>query len=76
MLNINKTHERGYTVYGFEANNTDYDVLTEDGKTFTVYSSNKSRSGLPAPKVYDSLSDLAKRSKTFEALAAFIAEGA
>ncbi len=73
MLEVTQTQDTGYTVYSFTANNTEYEVLTENGQTFTVYSSRIGRSGRPAPQCYDSLADLAKRSKALRNLAALIA---
>ncbi len=72
MLQVSQTQDSGYTVYKFEANNTEYEVLTDDGVLFTVYSSRIGRSGRTAPKVY-TIDELAKRSKTLKHLAILIA---
>ena len=74
MIEVNKTQDSGYTVYSFTANNTAYEVLTADNAQYTVYSSRNDLTGRAAPKVYDSLADMAKRSKALSNLAALIAE--
>lgn len=71
MLQVTTSQDSGFTVYKFESNTTDYEVLTDDGVMFTVYSSMKSRSGRPTPKVY-TLGELAKRSKVLRDLAALV----
>lgn len=63
MIEITQTSEHGYTIYTFEANNTRYEILTQDNQEYTVYSRRNSLSGRAIPKVYASLDDLAKRSK-------------
>lgn len=73
MIQIKQTQEHGYTVYKFEAANTDYEVLTQDGKQFDVYSSRQGRAGGWILKVYNSLDEMAKRSKALGNLAALIA---
>lgn len=73
MIEVKQTQDSGYTVYSFQANNTSYEVLTTDNQEFTVYSSRNGLTGRTAPKVYDSLADLAKRSKALAHLAALIA---
>ena len=64
-IQINTKIENGYTIYTFEANNTKYDVITRDGKEFTVYSKRKNCGFDTAVKVYYSLTELAARSKAF-----------
>ena len=73
MLQVNQSFDSGYTVYSFEANNTEYEVLTEDNATFQVWSKRKGLSGRTAPKVYFSLAEMAKRSKALSHLATLIA---
>jgi len=73
MIEVKQTQDSGYTIYSFEANNTAYEVLTVDNIEFTVYSSRNGLSSRTAPKVYDSLADMAKRSKALANLAALIA---
>jgi len=73
MIQVSQTQDSGYTVYSFDANNTKYEVLTDDGKTFQVYSSRKGLTGRTPPKVYDSLEDMGKRSKALNNLATLIA---
>ncbi len=72
MIQVTTTIENGYTIYKFEANNTEYVVLTDDGKTFQVWSNRKGRTGRTVPTVYDSLADMAKRSKALANLATLI----
>ena len=72
-IEVTQTQENGYTVYKFCANNTDYDVLTQDGKEFTVYSSRRGCAAFPGIKVYASLEEMAQRSKALANLAALIA---
>ena len=71
-MQINQKLDNGYTVYTFTANNTDYEVLTRNGVQFDVYSSRKGLTGRTPPKCYDSLEELAKRSKVFKHLALLI----
>jgi len=71
-MNITKVIDNGFNVYKFRSNNTDYEVLTLDHKAFLVYSARIGRAGLTAPKAYDSLEELRKRSKVFEQLAILI----
>ena len=71
MLQVTTSQDSGYTVYTFEANNTEYEVLTDDSELFTVYSKRKSLSSRATPKVY-TLSELAKRSKVLRGFAALI----
>lgn len=71
-ITIRQTKESGFTVYTFDANNTAYEVLTTDGIEFTVYSRRLAfKHGTP-PTVYDSLADMAKRSKALANLAKLI----
>lgn len=65
-MQITQTQDSGYTVYKFTANNTEYDVLTRNGVEFDVYSSRIGLTGRTPPKCYDSLEELAKRSKVFK----------
>jgi len=60
---INQTQSNGYTVYTFEANNTEYEVLTVDHVAFDVYSKRKGLSGAAKLACYNSAAELAKRSK-------------
>ena len=62
MIQINQTIEHGYTVYKFEANNTEYEILTTDGVAFDVWSKRKSLRDATL-KCYNSLAELAARSK-------------
>lgn len=74
IMEVTQTQDEGYTVYIFTANFTRYEVLTNNGETFIVYSARKSLSNRrPKPQYYDSLQDLAKRSKALRNLAALIA---
>ncbi|MCK5127512.1 MAG: hypothetical protein KAR42_14750 [candidate division Zixibacteria bacterium] len=72
MIQVTTTIDDGYTVYKFEANNTEYEVLTDDGKTYQVWSNRKGCAGRTPPTCYDSLSDMAKRSKALANLATLI----
>lgn len=73
MLEVTQTEDSGYTVYSFTANNTAYEVMTTDGKTFTVYSRRLNFRRCSPPQCYDSLAHLASRSKALKNLAALIA---
>ena len=68
-ITITTKIEHGYTVYNFEANNTSYELLTQDGKAFDVYSHRIGTGFAPTLKCYNSLTELAARSK---ALANFV----
>ncbi len=72
-IEIEQTQEHGYTVYRFDANATGYEVLTQDNVEFTVFSHRKSLSGRNPPKVYNTLAELAKRSKALANFAKLIA---
>lgn len=72
MLQINQKQEKGYTVYNFTDRGTKYEVLTQDNKSFDVWSERLSSSWGPQLACYDSLSDLSKRSKTLSNLCALI----
>lgn len=72
MLQITQTKENGYDVYSFENRGTDYQVLSNDGVFFQVWSKRKSLSNLSAPKVY-TLKEMAQRSKALKHLAQLIA---
>lgn len=72
MIEVTQNQENGYTVYKFCANNTNYDVLTQDGREFAVYSQRKGFRGFPGVKVYGSLDEMAKRSKALANLATLI----
>ena len=72
MITVTQSQSNGYAVYKFNANNTDYEVLTDDNnQTFTVFSR---RSGLRwnVPTVYDNREALAKRSKALSNLVKLI----
>lgn len=62
---INQTTEHGQTVYKFEAHQTKYEVITRDGKEFTVFSKRKNASFDTQCKVYGSKEELAQRGKVF-----------
>lgn len=72
-INVTQTQDSGYTVYKFDANNTAYEVLSTDGIEFTVYSRRHAFRRVSPPTVYDSLADMAKRSKALANLAQLIA---
>jgi hypothetical protein len=72
MIQIQQSNSHGYTVYKFQANQTQYEVLTKNNKTFDVYSSRIGRSGKTAPKIYDSIEALSQRSLAFKNLALLI----
>ena len=70
-LEINQTTEHGYTVYKFAARGVSFEVLTDDGIAYQVWCE---RAGQRTPPTcYDSLAQLATRSKTFSNFAALIA---
>lgn len=73
MIKITQTQDSGYTVYGFEANNTSYEILTQDGKQFDVYSKRIGLAGRAKLAIYDSLEKLALRSKALSNFAALVA---
>ena len=73
MIQINQTISHGYTSYQFEANNTDYEVLTKDGISFDVWSKRKNCGFDAQLKCYRSLSELAKRSKALNNFSKLIA---
>ena len=72
MIQINQTTEHGYTNYQFEANNTAYEVLTKDDIAFDVWSKRKNCGFDAQLKCYNSLSELAKRSKALNNFAQLI----
>ncbi len=72
MLQVNQTEEHGYTVYKFEANNTDYTILKDEGEFYHVYSHRKGLTRATAPKLY-TLKEMAARSKALKHLATLIA---
>ena len=72
MLQVTQSIDSGYTVYKFNANNTDYDVLTTDGVEFTVYSQRAHMQHVSPPTVYGSLGEMAKRSKALNHLTQLI----
>ena len=71
MLQVSQTQANGYTVYKFEANATRYEVMTQDGIEFDVWSQRKALSQ-PTLNCYRSLAEMAKRSKSLRSLAALI----
>ncbi len=71
-MKIAQTQDSGYTVYKFTANNTAYEVLTDDDQEYQVYSQRNGLKSTSTPKVYDSLTEMAKRSKALAGLAALI----
>ena len=72
MLQVTQTEDSGYTVYKFEANNTEYEVLKDDSPYYQVYSKRKSLSRFSAPKLY-TLEEMAARSKVLNNLSKLIA---
>jgi hypothetical protein len=72
MIQIQQSQEHGYTIYKFEANQTEYEVLTKNGQNFDVYSSRIGRAGRTVPKFYGSIDELAKRSMAFSNLVMLI----
>lgn len=73
MIEVTQTKtEAGKDAWEFTANATDYYVTAGD-YGYTVYSSRKSYSGFGSINVYDTLEELAARSKAFRNLAALIA---
>ena len=72
MLIVNSKIENGYMVYNFTSNNTDYEVLTKDGKSFDVWSKRKGCSFDSQLNCYSSIDELSKRSKAFSNFASLI----
>ncbi len=73
MIQITQTIEQGYKSYKFEANNTEYQILTKDDKSFDIWSKRKNCSFDAQLNCYNSLAELAKRSKALKNFAALIA---
>ncbi len=73
MLEVTQTQESGYKVFKFEANNTEYEVLTNDNKEYQVWSNRKGCASDTVLKVYGSLQEMGKRSKALNHLSMLIA---
>jgi len=73
-LTVTTTIEHGYTCYKFNSRGTSYNVLTRDHKTYDVWSKRESYGNAHdrTLKCYDSLNELAKRSKALANLAELI----
>lgn len=72
IAEVTKTREYGMDVYSFNANNTNYTVMTKDRKTWEVWSNRNSLSYNPQIKLYGSLEEMAQRSKALANLAKLI----
>lgn len=73
MNNFTLSHEYGYQSYTFDSRGTHYQVLNDDPLgDWTLFMHRHSLSGTTPAKVFDSLEQLSKHSKTLKAFADFI----
>ena len=70
MLNITMAIEGGYNVFSFDARGTHYQILTDNGVEYILYTSRHS------PRFFNSIEQLAQHSKPLRDFAVFIGAGA
>ena len=71
-MQIDQTRTENMTIYKFTARGVTYDVFARDGGLEDVWSNRISHASAPVLKVYDSIDQLAKRSKMFANFAILI----
>ena len=73
-LQVTQSQDNGYQVYKFTNRGTEYEVLVDVDSVCQVWSNRIGFGGFirTAPTIYDTLEDMAKRSKTFNNLVTLI----